>query len=310
MARLEADAAGEVAAHASLAGQLRDLRSTSDSLIAARNVTIRNMNEKIIFLEHSLQKINEEQSDIQKINVNNQMSLSESQIRIKTLEKNERNLLAKLQAREAEIDASHQIRLKLKNAIDSEADAKMKQKSLAAENNKLQSRLNGAFERIKMLEEKRTGQVRENIVTSEVEYEEALNQVKDLEYQLEFSMNTINDLRESFAMANSDREVLAQKLLAIESENVELERERTATAERLKKIVRGTVEATFTEQIEAEAERKIDKFRKRIQEEMDMSLQMSQERLNAKHQIEMYVTKPIYVYAPEKLYIYMILYFL
>ena len=69
MARLEADAAGEVAAHASLAGQLRDLRSTSDSLIAARNVTIRNMNEKIIFLEHSLQKINEEQSDIQKINV-------------------------------------------------------------------------------------------------------------------------------------------------------------------------------------------------------------------------------------------------
>ena len=112
------------------------------------------MNEKIIFLEHSLQKINEEQSDIQKINVNNQMSLSESQIRIKTLEKNERNLLAKLQAREAEIDASHQIRLKLKNAIDSEADAKMKQKSLAAENNKLQSRLNGAFERIKMLEEK------------------------------------------------------------------------------------------------------------------------------------------------------------
>ena len=138
-----------------------------------------------------------------------------------------------------------------------------------------------------------------------MEYEEALNQVKDLEYQLEFSMNTINDLRESFAMANSDREVLAQKLIAIESENVELERERTGTAERLKKIVRGTVEATFTEQIEAEAERKIDKFRKRIQEEMDMSLQMSQERLNAKHQIEMYVTKPIYVYAPEKLYIYM-----
>ena len=52
MARLEADAAGEVAAHASLAGQLRDLRSTSDSLIAARNVTIREMNEKIIFLQN------------------------------------------------------------------------------------------------------------------------------------------------------------------------------------------------------------------------------------------------------------------
>ena len=57
MARLEADAAGEVAAHASLAGQLRDLRSTSDSLIAARNVTIREMNEKIIFLQSSLQKL-------------------------------------------------------------------------------------------------------------------------------------------------------------------------------------------------------------------------------------------------------------
>ena len=123
-----------------------------------------------------------------------------------------------------------------------------------------------------------------------MEYNEALTQVKDLEYQLEFSINTINELRESFARANSDREVLAQKVIAIESENVALERERTA-ADRLRKAARGDLEAAFIEEIEAEAERKIDKFRKRIQEETDLSQQMSRERLVAKHQIEMYVYK-------------------
>ncbi len=291
MARLEADAAGEVAAHASLAGQLKDLRSTSDSLIAARNVTIRSMNEKIIFLENTLRNNSIEQPDIQKMNENMEISLSESQARINALEKNERNLLAKLQAREAEIEASTENQLKLKYAIDNEADAKTKQKSLAAENKKLESRLKGAFERIRMLEERRTAQVKENIVTSEVEYNEALTQVKDLEYQLEFSINTINELRESFARANSDREVLAQKVIAIESENVALERERTAAADRLRKVARGDLEAAFIEEIEAEAERKIDKFRKRIQEETDLSQQMSRERLVAKHQIEMYVYK-------------------
>ena len=86
MARLEADAAGEVAAHASLAGQLRDLRSTSDSLIAARNVTIREMNEKIIFLQNSLEKLSAERGDIEKVNANAEMSLSESQTRIQKLE--------------------------------------------------------------------------------------------------------------------------------------------------------------------------------------------------------------------------------
>jgi chromosome segregation ATPase len=291
MARLEADAAGEVAAHASLAGQLKDLRSTSDSLIAARNVTIRSMNEKIIFLENTLRNKRIEQTDIQKMNGNIEISLSESQGRINALEKNERNLLAKLQAREAEIEASNENRLKLKHAIDNEAGAKMKQKSLAAENKKLKSRLEGAFERIRMLEERRTAQVKESIVTSEVEYNEALMQVKDLEYQLEFSINTINELRESFARANSDREVLAQKIIAIESENAGLERERTAAADRLRKVARGNLEEAFIEEIEAEAERKIDKFRKRIQEETDLSQQMSRERLAAKHQIEMYVYK-------------------
>ena len=59
-------------------------------------------------------------------------------------------------------------------------------------------------------------------MTSNVEYDEAMKQIKDLEYQLEFSMNTINDLKVAFAQANGDREMLAQKVLAIESENMEL----------------------------------------------------------------------------------------
>ena len=56
------------------------------------------------------------------------MSLCESQTRIQKLETKERALLAKLQAREAEIDASHESRRKLKTAIDNEANARMKQK--------------------------------------------------------------------------------------------------------------------------------------------------------------------------------------
>ena len=286
MARLEADAAGEVAAHASLAGQLRDLRSTSDSLIAARNVTIREMNEKIIFLQSSLQKLSEERGDIEKVNANAEMSLCESQTRIQKLETQERALLAKLQAREAEIDASHESRRKLKTAIDNEANARMKQKSLEAENKKLQSRLNGAYERISTLEKKQTSKIKENIMTSNVEYDEAMKQIKDLEYQLEFSMNTINDLKVAFAQANGDREMLAQKVLAIESENMELERECLATSERLKKIVGGTVEEVYREQMESETQRKINHIRKKIQEESDLAQRMSQERLTSKHQIE------------------------
>ena len=93
-----------------------------------------------------------------------EISLSESQARINALEKMS-VLVTKLQAREAEIEASTENQLKLKYAIDNEADAKTKQKSLAAENKKLESRLKGAFERIRMLEERRTAQVKENIVT-------------------------------------------------------------------------------------------------------------------------------------------------
>ena len=113
-----------------------------------------------------------------------------------------------------------------------------------------------------------------------------MKQIKDLEYQLEFSMNTINDLKVAFAQANGDREMLAQKVLAIESENMELEREYLATSERLKKIAGGTVEEVYREQMESEAHRKINHIRKKIQEESDLAQRMSQERLTSKHQIE------------------------
>ena len=242
------------------------------------------MNEKIIFLQNSLEKLSAERGDIEKVNANAEMSLSESQTRIQKL-KPRRTLLAKLQAREAEIDASHESRRKLKTAIDNEANARMKQKSLEIKNKKLQSRLNGAYERISTLEKKQSSKIKENIMTSNVEYDEAMKQIKDLEYQLEFSMNTINDLKVAFAQANGDREMLAQKVLAIESENMELERECLATSERLKNSG-GTVEEVYREQMESETQRKINHIRKKIQEESDLAQRMSQERLTSKHQIE------------------------
>ena len=70
---------------------------------------------------------------------------------------------------------------------------------------------------------------------SNSDYDVAIDQVRNLETKLRTSLTTTNELQREYGRLSRDNETLAQKIIALETENVELERNRSATANRLKR---------------------------------------------------------------------------
>ena len=302
MAKLEADAAGEVAAHTALASQLRDLRFSSDSLLAERSATIRNMKEKNVMLQNTAQELREELESVAPVREEHRMAIAGSVSsdgsndaktiqklakRIAKMEDEKRLLFAKLQAKDAEIDASKASRERLRRAIDAEAMAKQETKSLEAENKKLQSRLNGAFERLNAMEESSAQAIEDIQFNSNSDYDVAIDQVRNLETKLRTSLTTTNELQREYGRLSRDNETLAQKIIALETENVELERNRSATANRLKQASMGRLNEALIEQMEADNKRKLEKLRRQVHEEAAAAQKMTIERAVSKYEKEL-----------------------
>ena len=292
MARLEADTAGEVAAHAALANQLRELRSTSDAMLASRNVSIREISEKNIILQSLVKDLQEELEHCrQNGSVVNEAGRSVGkgyyERKLAEMEDEKRYLLATLQAREAEIEANKDGRKRLTKAIDSEALAKQRLVALKAENEQLLSRLEGAFEKLTSMEDTRTTTLQAYDFQNSNSYDIAIGQMRDLERKLQTALQNNQHLHDQYSQMSRDNEVLAQKLLNLETLNLDLERERNETAERLKRAAHDGLKTSFVEQIEADAVRKINAFSQKLHQESQEAHKMATGRVIDQHQKEL-----------------------
>ena len=292
MARLEADTAGEVAAHAALSSQLRELRSTSDEMLASRNVSIREISEKNIILQSLVKDLQEELehcrqngSDVNE--AGRSVGKGYYERKLAEMEDEKRCLLATLQAREAEIEANKDGRKRLAKAIDSEALSKQRLVALKAENEQLLSRLEGAFEKLKSMEDTRTTTLEAYDFQNSNSYDVAIGQMRDLERKLQTALQNNQHLHDQYSQMSRDNEVLAQKLLNLETLNLDLERERNDTAERLRHAARDGLKISFVEQIEADAERKINAFSQKLHQESQEAHKMATERVIDQHQKEL-----------------------